>query len=102
MRAIAEAAKKRSLADFNAAFGRYRDELQCDAVVKKHFNSLSDSMLEKDLCRIIEPYSYVQISHIAAEIGLDKDKVEKKLSQMILDKKFSGRCIDLSIDASCI
>uniref|UniRef100_F1KTN8 26S proteasome regulatory subunit rpn-6.1 n=1 Tax=Ascaris suum TaxID=6253 RepID=F1KTN8_ASCSU len=90
MRAIAEAAKKRSLADFNAAFGRYRDELQCDAVVKKHFNSLSDSMLEKDLCRIIEPYSYVQISHIASEIGLDKDKVEKKLSQMILDKKFSG------------
>lgn len=47
-------------------------------------------MLEKDLCRIIEPYSYVQISHIASEIGLDKDKVEKKLSQMILDKKFSG------------
>ncbi|VDM37678.1 unnamed protein product [Toxocara canis] len=90
MRAIADAAKKRSLADFNAAFGRYREELQCDAVVKKHFNSLSDSMLEKDLCRIIEPYCYVQISHIASQIGLDKDKVEKKLSQMILDKKFSG------------
>lgn len=47
-------------------------------------------MLEKDLCRIIEPYSYVQIDHIARKIGLDKDKVEKKLSQMILDKKFSG------------
>ncbi|VDN52521.1 unnamed protein product [Dracunculus medinensis] len=90
MRAIAEAAKKRSLSDFNAAFGRYREELQCDAVVKKHFNSLSDGMLEKDLCRIIEPYSYVQIDHIARKIGLDKDKVEKKLSQMILDKKFSG------------
>uniref|UniRef100_A0A0N5AB68 PCI domain-containing protein n=1 Tax=Syphacia muris TaxID=451379 RepID=A0A0N5AB68_9BILA len=90
MKAIAEAAKKRSLADFNAAFGSYRQELQCDAVVKKHFNSLSDSMLEKDLCRIIEPYSYVQIDHIAAQIGLDRDKVEKKLSQMILDKKFSG------------
>lgn len=72
------------------AFGSYRQELQCDAVVKKHFNSLSDSMLEKDLCRIIEPYSYVQIDHIATKIGLDRDKVEKKLSQMILDKKFSG------------
>ncbi|MFH4981740.1 hypothetical protein AB6A40_008449 [Gnathostoma spinigerum] len=90
MRAVAEAAKKRSLADFNAAFGSYRTELQCDPVVKKHFSSLSDSMLEKDLCRIIEPYSYVQISHIASKIKLDQDKVEKKLSQMILDKKFSG------------
>jgi len=60
-------------------------------VVKKHFNSLSDSMLEKDLCRIIEPYSYVQIAHIASAIGLAQEKVEKKLSQMILDKKFSGQ-----------
>jgi len=90
MKAIAEASKKRSLADFNQAFGHYRKELQCDPVVKKHFNSLSDSMLEKDLCRIIEPYSYVQIAHIASAIGLAQEKVEKKLSQMILDKKFSG------------
>ncbi len=72
------------------AFGSYRKELQCDPVVKKHFNSLSDSMLEKDLCRIIEPYSRVQIEHIAQKIGFDQAKVEKKLSQMILDKKFSG------------
>ncbi|KAH7731311.1 Protein RPN-6.1 a [Aphelenchoides avenae] len=90
MRAIVEASKKRSLADFNQSFGKFRKELQCDPVVKKHFNSLSDSMLEKDLCRIIEPYSYVEIAHIASKIGLTQDKVEKKLAQMILDKKFSG------------
>ncbi|VDM67115.1 unnamed protein product [Strongylus vulgaris] len=151
MRAIAAAAKKRSLADFNTAFGAYPQELQMDPVVRKHFNSLSERMLEKDLCRIIEPYSYVQIDHIANSIGIDREKiknvipfkfmrfcslsqncfsgvsqhhsscvevldvnkmpdscsgrtmsfqyscphylvvhVEKKLSQMILDKKFSG------------
>ncbi|EPB79828.1 PCI domain protein [Ancylostoma ceylanicum] len=90
MRAIAAAAKKRSLADFNTAFGAYPQELQMDPVVRKHFNSLSERMLEKDLCRIIEPYSYVQIDHIASSIGIDREKVEKKLSQMILDKKFSG------------
>ncbi|VDL74327.1 unnamed protein product [Nippostrongylus brasiliensis] len=90
MRAIAAAAKKRSLADFNTAFGAYPQELQMDPVVRKHFNSLSERMLEKDLCRIIEPYSYVQIDHIATSIGIDREKVEKKLSQMILDRKFSG------------
>lgn len=90
MKAIATAAKKRSLADFNQTFGSYPQELQMDPVVKKHFNSLSERMLEKDLCRLIEPYSYVQIQHIAAEINIDFTKVEKKLAQMILDKKFSG------------
>jgi 26S proteasome regulatory subunit N6 len=90
MRSIVEASKKRSLADFNQAFGSYRKELQMDPVVKKHFNSLSDNMLEKDLCRIIEPYSFVEIAHVAERIGLNKEKVEKKLAQMILDKKFSG------------
>ncbi|KAE9553905.1 hypothetical protein FO519_002894 [Halicephalobus sp. NKZ332] len=90
MVSISEAAKKRSMADFNAAFGRYRDELQCDSVIRKHFNSLSATMLEKDLCRLVEPYSQVQISHIAKVIGMEIEKVERKLSQMILDKKFSG------------
>uniref|UniRef100_A0A1I7SU79 PCI domain-containing protein n=2 Tax=Bursaphelenchus xylophilus TaxID=6326 RepID=A0A1I7SU79_BURXY len=90
MLAIATAAKNRSLKQFNEAFGHYRQELQCDPVVRKHFNALSDAMLEKELCRLIEPYSFVQISHISERIGLPIEKVEKKLAQMILDQKFSG------------
>jgi len=88
--AIGKAAKNRSLKEFNEAFGHYREELQCDPVVRKHFSTLSDSMLEKELCRLIEPYSYVQIAHVADTIGLPAHQVEKKLAQMILDKKFCG------------
>lgn len=90
MLAIATASKNRSLKQFNEAFGHYRQELQCDPVVRKHFNALSDTMLEKELCRLIEPYSFVQISHIAEKIGIPVEKVEKKLAQMILDQKFCG------------
>lgn len=61
-----------------------------DPVISKHFRSLSDTMLEKDLSRIVEPYSYVQVAHVASSVGLDKITVEKKLAQMILDKKLFG------------
>lgn len=97
MKAVAVAAKRRcdllekktsfrSLADFNTAFGSYREELQCDPVVKKHFAALSERMLEKDLCRIIEPYSTVEIDHIAGKIGLDRIKVWSELTVTVVHR----------------
>jgi 26S proteasome regulatory subunit N6 len=68
----------------------FKTELVDDPIINAHLKSLYDSMLEQNLCRIIEPYSRVQVSHISSLIKLPIDTVEKKLSQMILDKKFSG------------
>lgn len=90
MKAIAQASHKRSMADFQAALTKYKKELVDDAIIKAHLNTLYDTMLEQNLCRIIEPYSRVQVEHIARTINLSLDTVEKKLSQMILDKKFNG------------
>ena len=90
MKAIGTASQKRSLADFQKALETYKTELIDDTFVRSQLNALYDNLLEQKLCRIIEPFSKVQISHIASLIKLPKDTVEKKLSQMILDKKFSG------------
>lgn len=90
MKAVAQASHKRSLADFQVALKEYSKELEEDVIVKAHLGTLYDTMLEQNLCRIIEPFSRVQVSHIANSIKLPVLQVEKKLSQMILDKKFSG------------
>ncbi|XP_030383479.1 26S proteasome non-ATPase regulatory subunit 11 [Scaptodrosophila lebanonensis] len=90
MKSVAEASHKRSLADFQLALKNYKKELAEDVIVQAHLGTLYDTMLEQNLCRIIEPYSRVQVAHVADSIKLPMPQVEKKLSQMILDKKFSG------------
>ncbi|RWS28015.1 26S proteasome non-ATPase regulatory subunit 11-like protein [Leptotrombidium deliense] len=90
MKAVAKASHKRSLHDFQVALSEYQKELYDDPIIKAHLDTVYDNMLEQNLCRIIEPYSKVQVDHIAKLINLSRITVETKLSQMILDKKFSG------------
>ena len=59
-------------------------------MLKTHLGALYDTMLEKNLKRLIEPFSQVEISHLAELINLPLPAVEKKLSQMILDDKLKG------------
>jgi len=40
--------------------------------------------------KIVEPYSRIEIQYISEIVGLDVATLQKKLSEMILDKKFDG------------
>lgn len=90
MKAVAEAYNNRSLLEFNTAMTTYKEELMDDELIRSHFNALYDTLLESNLCKIIEPFECVEVSHISKIIGLDAQQVEGKLSQMILDKVFYG------------
>ena len=75
-------------------------ELASDPIVRSHLSALYDSLLEQNLLRVIEPYSRVELAHIAKMVHQPVRDVEQKcvysrpltirLSQMILDKAFQG------------
>ncbi|KAF8313879.1 PCI-domain-containing protein [Clavulina sp. PMI_390] len=90
MRAVARAHQNRNLADFEKALQDYKEELSSDATIKSHLAALYDTLLEQNLLRIVEPYSTVQISYVAEQVGQAAPQVEAKLSQMILDKVLNG------------
>lgn len=124
MLAVASAHQQRSLHDFEAALAKHEAQLTSDKIISRHLASLYDLLLQENICRIIEPYSNVEVAHIATLMNLPcagrprtapapapprrvryqpcsahamvsvvahrLQKVEEKLSQMILDKKFRG------------
>ena len=91
MKAVARAHSNRSLEEYEQALHTYRTELgRSDRFIASHLRRLYDSMLEQNLSKVIEPFSRVEISHVAHMVGLDVQQVERKLSQMILDRVIIG------------
>ncbi len=81
MLAIAKAYKERSLQDFQAALSAHEAQLMGDPIVRAHLSALYDTLLEGNLARLIEPFSRVEIAHLAELIKLPIDLVLNKLSQ---------------------
>jgi 26S proteasome regulatory subunit N6 len=90
MKAVALSLQHRSLQEFENTLSKYKLELSNDLIIRNHLAALYDTLLEQNLMREIEPFSRVEISHVAHLVKLPTIQVEAKLSQMILDKVFSG------------
>eukprot|EP00798_Chlamydomonas_sp_ICE-L_P016740 gene16740-23011_t len=99
MRSVAKAYQDRSLQTLQDVLTQYGPQLTEDPIIKTHLNTLYETLMEQNLIRIIEPFSRVEMSHVASLIQLPLETVENKLSQMILDKKFEGT---LDQGAGCV
>merc|ERR1719402_1001491 len=82
LKAVAAANKARSLADFQTAVCTYKTQLQGDKIVAKHLDTLYQNMLEQNLCRIIEPYSKVQVVFTSEQRDKTFDDVIETVSAM--------------------
>ncbi|XP_062517483.1 26S proteasome non-ATPase regulatory subunit 11A-like [Corticium candelabrum] len=90
MKSVATASHNRSIAEFKETLSTFQEEISEDPIIRAHLDALYDQLLEKNLCRVIEPFSRVEIAHVAEVINLPLTTVERKLSQMILDKQLHG------------
>ena len=84
------ALENRSLDEYQQALEDYKDQLQNDIIVKHHIKNLSEKLVEENVLRVVQPYSKVQVEYVAQKMKMDSTIIEKKLCQMILDKKING------------
>ena len=78
MKGVAHALRNRSLHDFEQTRQDYSKELTNDFVIDSHLNELYDTLLEQNLLRLLEPFSRVEIAHVAKLIGMQINRVENK------------------------
>lgn len=90
MQKVAEAYTNRSLEFFEQTLRDYKEQLGEDPIIFMHISALYETLMQQNLLRLIEPYSRVEVSHVAKLIKLPIATVEMKLSKMILDKKLKG------------
>ncbi|XP_953396.1 proteasome subunit, putative [Theileria annulata] len=87
---IGKCYKESSLVQFEQLLIEYKEVISMDPVLHHEVESLYESLLERNILRILKPYSVVQCEFIAQKLQLTPEKVEKKLAEMILDKRLNG------------
>jgi 26S proteasome regulatory subunit N6 len=90
LKEVEKAVRNKSTRMLGEICQQYKDILLTDNFMKHHLSNLHEELLEKNLRKIIEPYSMVEIDYITKTVGIDSNEILNKLSQMILDKKING------------
>ena len=89
LRSVESAVKEKSIKLLKENIEKYKEYFN-DPVIEFHLSNLNNELLEKNLIKIIKPYSVVEIDFVSKSIGLSYMDILNKLRQMILDKKING------------
>ena len=80
IKAVSESHFSSSIVALSNVFKNFGKEIDGDEVVSNHTKLLYDNLLEKNLFKIIDSYTRVDISYIARKLSLENDVIERKLS----------------------
>lgn len=87
---IAKAYEKRNIDEYNKIIEKYQTELTLDEFVKENLDMLYNELLQENICRILEPYSCIELEHISKIIKIDVHQIEKIIRLMIVEDKING------------
>jgi 26S proteasome regulatory subunit N6 len=90
LKSVEEAVRQKSVHLLISNIDKHSEALKKDPIIVYHLQNLHHELLEKNLIKIIQPYSVVEIDFITHQLQLSMNEVIIKLSQMILDKKING------------
>lgn len=87
---ISKACQDRSLKRYSDLILQNKTVVESDDFLKTHLEYLYDILLEKNILKLIEPYSIVYIDYIAKKLSFSVEEIEKRLRKMILDGNIKG------------
>ncbi|SOV24763.1 26S proteasome regulatory subunit RPN6 [Plasmodium sp. DRC-Itaito] len=87
---ISKSYENRSLDIFEKIIKNSLFLINIDKVIYNYLKELYELLLEKNILKIIEAYSCIDLNYIGEKLNLDINKIISKLSEMILDKKLNG------------
>ena len=90
MRQILEANKKKSLVQLEKILSEHGQVIKDNAIITSQITLLYENLLEKNILKLTKPYTKVQLSYLSLKLGVDVKRIEKKISEMILDEKLKG------------
>lgn len=75
MKALAEAHFSSSIVKLSQVFKNFKADIEGDEVIKNHTKLLYDKLLEKNIFKIIESYTRVDVKYIANKLSLEHDVI---------------------------
>lgn len=87
---ILDAYKEKNLVKLADILMANKSDIEEDKIISSQIDILYDQLLEKNIIKLITPYSKVEIGYLAVKLSIPAEKVERKICEMILDEKLRG------------